>query len=155
MLPPLLSLLLDCAKQTDQSVVSLSLGALVHLIEVGGHQFSESDWDMLLKSIRYKSLISRKLFAIILLTNHSFILTTRDASYTTQPLELLNDLGFDSAFNYDEVDGQFEIRDNGKVSPFPFSNTGPDGTAGNSNSAGPIDHSRESGSQINLEGSEG
>lgn len=89
------------------------------------------------------------------LTNHSFILTTRDASYTTQPLELLNDLGFDSAFNYDEVDGQFEIRDNGKVSPFPFSNTGPDGTAGNSNSAGPIDHSRESGSQINLEGSEG
>ncbi|KAK4564844.1 hypothetical protein RGQ29_006776 [Quercus rubra] len=130
MLPPLLSLLLDCAKQTDQSVVSLSLGALVHLIEVGGHQFSESDWDMLLKSIR-------------------------DASYTTQPLELLNDLGFDSAFNYDEVDGQFEIRDNGKVSPFPFSNTGPDGTAGNSNSAGPIDHSRESGSQINLEGSEG
>lgn len=66
MLPPLLSLLLDCAKQTDQSVVSLSLGALVHLIEVGGHQFSESDWDMLLKSIRCKSLISRKLFAIIL-----------------------------------------------------------------------------------------
>ncbi|KAK7861464.1 brefeldin a-inhibited guanine nucleotide-exchange protein 5 [Quercus suber] len=77
----------------------------------------------------------------------------RDASYTTQPLELLNDLGFDSAFNYDEVDGQFEIRDNGKVSPFPFSNTGPDGTAGNPNSAVPMDHSRESGSQINLEGS--
>lgn len=52
MLPPLLSLLLDCAKRSDQSVVSISLGALVHLIEVGGHQFSESDWDMLLKSIR-------------------------------------------------------------------------------------------------------
>lgn len=57
MLPPLLSLLLDCAKQTDQAVVSLSLGALVHLIEVGGHQFSESDWDTLLKSIRCVSLI--------------------------------------------------------------------------------------------------
>lgn len=52
MLPPLLSLLLDCAKKTDQSVVSISLGALVHLIDVGGHQFSESDWDTLLKSIR-------------------------------------------------------------------------------------------------------
>lgn len=69
MLPPLLGLLLDCAKKTDQSVVSISLGALVHLIEVGGHQFSESDWDTLLTSIR-------------------------DASYTTQPLELLNALGF-------------------------------------------------------------
>ena len=52
MLSPLLSLLLDCAKKTDQMVVSISLGALVHLIEFGGHQFSESDWDMLLKSIR-------------------------------------------------------------------------------------------------------
>ncbi|CAH9138892.1 unnamed protein product [Cuscuta epithymum] len=72
MLPPLLGLLLDCAKKTDQSVVSLSLGALVHLIEVGGHQFSDSDWDTLLQSIR-------------------------DASYTTQPLELLNDLGFENA----------------------------------------------------------
>ncbi|KAK4784611.1 hypothetical protein SAY86_018979 [Trapa natans] len=70
MLPPLLSLLLDCAKRTDQTVVSISLGALVHLIEVGGHQFSGSDWDTLLKSIR-------------------------DASYTTQPLELLNEVGFE------------------------------------------------------------
>lgn len=70
MLPPLLSLLLDCAKKTDQSVVAISLGALVHLIEVGGHQFGEADWDTLLNSIR-------------------------DAAYTTQPLELLNTLGFD------------------------------------------------------------
>lgn len=53
MLPPLLSLLLECAKKTDQTVVSISLGALVHLIEVGGHQFSDGDWDTLLKSIRY------------------------------------------------------------------------------------------------------
>ncbi|RWR76137.1 brefeldin A-inhibited guanine nucleotide-exchange protein 5 isoform X1 [Cinnamomum micranthum f. kanehirae] len=72
MLPPLLGLLLDCAKKTDQSVVSISLGALVHLIEVGGHQFNENDWDTLLKSIR-------------------------DASYTTQPLELLNSLGFENS----------------------------------------------------------
>jgi hypothetical protein len=53
MLPPLLSLLLECAKKTDQTVVSIALGALVHLIEVGGHQFSDGDWDTLLKSIRY------------------------------------------------------------------------------------------------------
>lgn len=71
MLPPLLSLLLDCAKKTDQTVVSISLGALVHLVEVGGHQFSDNDWDTLLKSIR-------------------------DASYTTQPVELLNSLGFEN-----------------------------------------------------------
>lgn len=59
MLPPLLSLLLDCAKKSDQTVVSISLGALVHLIEVGGHQFSEGDWDMLLKSIRSPSFITK------------------------------------------------------------------------------------------------
>ena len=53
MLPPLLDFLLDCAKKTDQSVVCISLGALVHLVEVGGHQFGDSDWDTLLKSIRY------------------------------------------------------------------------------------------------------
>lgn len=51
-LPQLLSLLLDCAKNADQSVVSVSLGALLHLIEVGGRQFSYSDWDTLLQSIR-------------------------------------------------------------------------------------------------------
>lgn len=83
MLPPLLSLLLDCAKKSDQTVVSISLGALVHLIEVGGHQFSEGDWDMLLKSIR-------------------------DASYTTQPLELLNDLGFDNPNKNLVVTGDIE-----------------------------------------------
>lgn len=60
MLPPLLSLLLDCAKKSDQTVVSISLGALVHLIEVGGHQFSEGDWDMLLKSIRSPSIVITK-----------------------------------------------------------------------------------------------
>ncbi|GAB2273813.1 Brefeldin A-inhibited guanine nucleotide-exchange protein 5 [Dionaea muscipula] len=69
MLPSLLTLLLDCAKKMEQSVVSISLGALVHLIQVGGHQFTYSDWDTLLESIR-------------------------DAVHTTQPVELLNDLGF-------------------------------------------------------------
>ncbi|KAK4433109.1 Brefeldin A-inhibited guanine nucleotide-exchange protein 5 [Sesamum alatum] len=84
MLPPLLGLLLDCAKKTDQTVVSISLGALVHLIEVGGHQFSDQDWDTLLKSVR-------------------------DASYTTQPLELLNDLGFENDKHHNILSGDLEI----------------------------------------------
>lgn len=90
MLPPLLSLLLDCAKKTDQSVVSISLAALVHLIEVGGHQFSDNDWDTLLKSIR-------------------------DASYTTQPLELLNALGFENPRNHSVLTRDLEV--NAKYSP--------------------------------------
>lgn len=56
MLPSLLSLLLDCAKKTDQMVVSISLGVLVRLIDFGGHQFSINDWDTLLRSIRYMHL---------------------------------------------------------------------------------------------------
>ena len=48
------------------------------------------------------------------------------------------------------MDGhQFDTRDNGKASPFPFPNTNPDG------SAVPLDHSQESGSQVNVDGSEG
>nr|GMC77338.1 brefeldin A-inhibited guanine nucleotide-exchange protein 5 [Ipomoea batatas] len=96
-LPQLLSLLLDCAKNADQSVVSVSLGALLHLIEVGGRQFSYSDWDTLLQSIR-------------------------DASYTTQPLELLNDLGCEKA-----KDQTLSIRDLEVSSP--HSSIGADGTA--------------------------
>ncbi|CAJ2650059.1 brefeldin A-inhibited guanine nucleotide-exchange protein 5 isoform X3 [Trifolium pratense] len=125
MLPPLLSLLLDCAKKTDQTVVSISLGALVHLIEVGGHQFSDSDWDMLLKSIR-------------------------DASYTTQPLELLNALSFENVRNHGGItrdseanagdsvtiksidnesvgDHQLDASSNGRLSPLASSNANADG----------------------------
>eukprot|EP00252_Welwitschia_mirabilis_P011838 TRINITY_DN26310_c0_g2_i1.p1 TRINITY_DN26310_c0_g2~~TRINITY_DN26310_c0_g2_i1.p1 ORF type:complete len:801 (-),score=163.59 TRINITY_DN26310_c0_g2_i1:122-2362(-) len=74
MLPSLLGLLLDCAKKPDQTVASISCNALVHLIKVGGHQFSHKDWSTLLTSIR-------------------------DVSYTTQPLELLNTQGFNSKSN--------------------------------------------------------
>jgi hypothetical protein len=72
MLPPLLSLLLECAKKTDQTVVSIALGALVHLIEVGGHQFSDGDWETLLKSIRYflKFFLPKYL---LLITHYLFI----------------------------------------------------------------------------------
>ncbi|KAF7836855.1 brefeldin A-inhibited guanine nucleotide-exchange protein 5 [Senna tora] len=77
-LPQLLGLLLDCAKKTDQTVVSISLGALVHLIEAGGHQFSDTDWEISLKSIS-------------------------EASYTTQPLELLNALSFENLRNHGSI----------------------------------------------------
>ncbi|GMI89380.1 BFA-VISUALIZED ENDOCYTIC TRAFFICKING DEFECTIVE1, HOPM interactor 7 [Hibiscus trionum] len=130
MLPPLLSLLLDCAKKSDQTVVSISLGALVHLIEVGGHQFSESDWNMLLKSIR-------------------------DASYTTQPLELLNALGLENPMIRDlkvHTDAeiyQFGSTDNGKISPLAAS---PSSTR-NTNASVSQDHNQEL--QSIPEGSEG
>ncbi|KAL9325769.1 hypothetical protein ACSQ67_006414 [Phaseolus vulgaris] len=111
-------------QKTDQTVVSISLGALVHLIEVGGHQFSPSDWDTLLKSIR-------------------------DASYATQPVELLNALTFDNLRNPGSIisdsegnlgdtgairsidnevmaDHQLNVNGNGKLSPLASSNTNAD-----------------------------
>ncbi|KAL8262543.1 hypothetical protein R6Q59_023892 [Mikania micrantha] len=91
MLSPLLNLLVDCAKKTDQSVVSISLGALVHLIEVGGHQFVVPDWDTLLKSIRH-------------------------ASYTTQPLELLNYLNLESTKNQSVTSSGFKEQEDNSPS---------------------------------------
>lgn len=67
MLPPLLGLLLDCAKKTDQTVVSIAVGALVHLIEVGGNRFSEADWDTLLKSIRHFFFFLSLLIVVIII----------------------------------------------------------------------------------------
>lgn len=102
MLPPLLSLLLECAKKTDQTVVSIALGALVHLIEVGGHQFSDGDWETLLKSIRYfLKFLFLPIFFYFSLFIYLLLLISlvRDASYTTQPLELLNSLGFQKSNN--------------------------------------------------------
>ncbi|KAJ8751100.1 hypothetical protein K2173_016281 [Erythroxylum novogranatense] len=138
MLPPLLSLLLDCAKKTDQTVVSISLGALVHLIDVGGHQFSEGDWDTLLKSIR-------------------------DASYTTQPLELLSTLNLenpkgpaeqvlDSDANTGDVEGshRFGVHDQ-PASP----STGAHGTRGSPVASYSPDHGEVSRSQSNTDVSDG
>jgi hypothetical protein len=74
MLPPLLSLLLECAKKTDQTVVSISLGALVHLIEVGGHQFSDGDLETLLKSIRYSvKFCSYQVFFLLFFIIYLFV----------------------------------------------------------------------------------
>ncbi|KAL9165509.1 hypothetical protein ABFS82_06G175400 [Erythranthe guttata] len=137
MLPPLLSLLLDCAKKTDQSVVSISLGALVHLIEVGGHQFTDNDWDTLLKSIR-------------------------DASYTTQPLELLSNLGFESNKHHKVL-----ARDLDNASPVAsggnFSYSRQDTVYENGNTVGidtningnALDHNQEIVRPVDMEGSEG
>ncbi|XP_068661146.1 brefeldin A-inhibited guanine nucleotide-exchange protein 5-like isoform X2 [Aristolochia californica] len=100
MLPPLLELLLDCAKKADQSVVSISVAALVHLIEVGGHQFSDSDWDTLLKSIR-------------------------DATYTMQPLELLNSLGFDNPSSHPTIAIESAGKQNGGSSNADSRRVGP------------------------------
>ncbi|KAL8532969.1 hypothetical protein ACS0TY_009290 [Phlomoides rotata] len=136
MLPPLLSLLLDCAKKSDQSVVSISLGALVNLIEVGGHQFSDHDWDTFLKSIR-------------------------DASYTTQPLELLNNLGFESNKHHTVL-----ARDLDSPSRVPagsdLSHNHHDTVYENGNTVGmdagvdgPLDHNQETVRPVDMEGSEG
>ncbi|KAE8714059.1 Brefeldin A-inhibited guanine nucleotide-exchange protein 5 [Hibiscus syriacus] len=141
MLSPLLSLLLECAKKTDQTVVSISLGALVHLIEVGGHQFSESDWDMLLKSIR-------------------------DASYTTQPLELLNASGLENPMNTSILPGhlkahtggevqQFDSTDNGNISQFASSSSGIGRSKRGTIASLSQDHNQESELQSNPDGSEG
>lgn len=142
MLPPLLGLLLDCAKKSDQSVVAISLGALVHLIEVGGHQFSETDWDTLLKSIS-------------------------DASYTTQPLELLNALGFENSDL--KISHKFYPKsfDNGQAAPYTDGNDlnpvspGRSGSIGNDSfienySSSPLsDHTNRSGLQSSVDVSEG
>nr|CAB3458344.1 unnamed protein product [Digitaria exilis] len=118
MLPPLLSLLLECAKKTDQTVVSIALGALVHLIEVGGHQFSDGDWETLLKSIR-------------------------DASYTTQPLELLNSLGFQKSNNQQLLSREPE-------------NNSYHGSRGEASASSNGEHSHpEANPQTSLENSEG
>nr|GMD32210.1 brefeldin A-inhibited guanine nucleotide-exchange protein 5 [Ipomoea batatas] len=136
MLPPLLSLLLDCAKKTDQSVVSLSLGALVHLIEVGGHQFSDSDWDTLLQSIR-------------------------DASYTTQPLELLNNLGFENA--KDNTLGDSKVSPvhsptqmfNGSTPGTVSEGIGADGTAKLHNASDMLDDNQGMVRPVDQDGAEG
>lgn len=92
-------------------------------------------------------------------------MAARDASFTTQPLELLNALGFekgptvlvtDSEVNTgDGVDNyQFDVNDNGKISPIASPNVGA-GIGGNPNAVVLMDHSQELGLQSNLDGSEG
>jgi len=54
LLPDLLALLLDCASQSDQTLASMSMRALIRLTEVGGDQFKGKDWTTLLEHIRYE-----------------------------------------------------------------------------------------------------
>ncbi|KAK6144909.1 hypothetical protein DH2020_021729 [Rehmannia glutinosa] len=135
MLPPLLSLLLDCAKKTDQSVASISLGALVHLIEVGGHQFSDHDWDTLLKSVR-------------------------DASYTTQPLELLNNLGFENTKHHKvltrDLDSPSPVVVGGDLSYNRQDTVYENGNTVDASVDGiALDHNQEMVRPVDMEGSEG
>lgn len=85
----------------------------------------------------------------------------RDASYTTQPLELLNEnpknvtvVIRDSEVGAGEADNnQFGVSDNGKVSPLSSPTIGADGTPRNLNRPFSLDHNQESG--LHLDGSEG
>lgn len=83
---------------------------------------------------------------------HIYFLFTRDASYTTQPLELLNEdpknltvLIRNSEVTAGEADNhQFGIGDNGKVSPLASPSIGADGTPRNLNTPFSLDHNQES-----------
>ena len=95
-----------------------------------------------------------------------FILITRDASYTTQPLELLNALGLENPTNPSilirdlkvhtggEVH-QFDSTDNGKISLLASPSVGIDSSTRNSNASVSQDHDQESGLQSIPYGSEG
>lgn len=109
--------------------------------------------------------------AVILLLLISFFFITRDATYTTQPLELLNALGFENLENngvlirdseidasdspslkpdYEDVDNhQFDSSANGKVPALasPSSSV--------PNAATSTDHNQGSGLQMTLDASEG
>eukprot|EP00250_Pteridium_aquilinum_P021613 c25178_g1_i1 orf=72-5432(+) len=76
-LPSLLSLLLDCATRPDQTVAHISVNALTHLMQVGGHQFDQKDWATILDCLR-------------------------NACYTTQPVELLS-LTNNANYNYNKI----------------------------------------------------
>lgn len=90
-----------------------------------------------------------------------FVLFIRDASYTTQPLELLNEnpknvtvVIRDSEVGAGEADNnQFGVSDNGKVSPLSSPTIGADGTPRNLNTPFSLDHNQEVG--LHLDGSEG
>ncbi|KAI5080659.1 hypothetical protein GOP47_0003842 [Adiantum capillus-veneris] len=83
-LPSLLSLLLECAKSADQTVAHISVNALTHLMQVGGHQFDQKDWAKILECLR-------------------------NACYTTQPVELLS-LASNANYNYNKI-SPYTLRD--------------------------------------------
>ena len=105
-------------------------------------------------------------------------MTNRDATYTTQPLELLNALGFENPKNHALLAGdseiskgvspspksvdniqvdnhQFDVTDNGKTYSLASPSIVSDGTIRNRNASVVGDHNQEMGFQTNLDGSEG
>lgn len=104
-------------------------------------------------------------------------MTIRDASYTTQPLELLNALGFENPKNHPLLAGdseinkgvsssptsvdniqvdnhQFDVSDNGKAYPMASPSIVSDGMMRNLN-ASIVDHNQDMSFQTNSDGSEG
>lgn len=94
-------------------------------------------------------------------------MAARDASYTTQPLELLNALSFENqkspsvlvmdsgAITGDVADSrQFDISDNGKLSALAVPSSAYS-VGENLNASVLPDNTQESGLQSNLDGSEG
>ncbi|XP_039031733.1 brefeldin A-inhibited guanine nucleotide-exchange protein 5-like [Hibiscus syriacus] len=90
----------------------------------------------------------------------------RDASYTTQPLELLNVSVLENPMNPSILTGdlkartggevqQFDSTDNGNISPFPSSSSGINSSKRDTNASLSQDHNQESGLQSNPNGSEG
>ncbi|GBG70096.1 hypothetical protein CBR_g5727 [Chara braunii] len=51
MLPTLLRLLLDCATRSDQGLAAISAGAMLRLLETGGHLLKDNDWNQVLDTI--------------------------------------------------------------------------------------------------------
>lgn len=93
-------------------------------------------------------------------TNH-FIIVIRDALYTTQPLELLNALGFENLKNNRALIGDLEVNSGDSPSiksdyegvdsrRFDVSDNGR-----NPNASVLMDNKQDSGVQMNLDGSEG
>lgn len=85
----------------------------------------------------------------------AFILTSRDASYTTQPLELLNEVGFEKMKNRTASSRGLEFNENnnasydkGEVQQFDVTDNG------NQELAQTIDN-QELASQTKFDGSEG
>ena len=91
----------------------------------------------------------------------------RDASYTTQPLELLNALGFETPKNHGVLTRDFELstgdspslksveNDNGDTYSLASLNIGIDGTVKNRNASTSLDRNQDMLQAIDLDGSEG
>lgn len=93
---------------------------------------------------------------LILLLLIIFVLITRDASYTTQPLELLNALGFENLKNNGGLirDLEVDLGDSTSVDNHQYDSSD-NGAPRTPNATVLMDHNQESGPQMNSDASEG